>query len=165
MPVRLLIAMALLGGLAMSPARAAAPPPRLLVTPVVLVDLAPPDQRYDQVEDAARATRISARMRRALDASRRWRVMAAGAHPPYRYLDCKRCVVDWARRLGADQLLVGWVQKESRLILSVNLVLIDLRHGETRHDATVELRGDTDATWQAGTAQVLERLTGVELGD
>lgn len=140
--------------------------PSLLLPPVELVDLAPPDQRYDQREDAARAELLGARLRQALAASHRYRLLDGGAaaRPPYRYLDCKACMADWARRQGADLVLVAWVQKESRLILSVNLALIDVAHPQRpASGGSVDLRGDTDATWLAGGSQLLERTMGVSL--
>ena len=142
-----------------SPAR-----PALLVPDLFLVQWSPPDERYDQAGDAARIAMLSRRVRRAVVDSGRYRVLDRGRDdrvPPYRYLDCKPCTVDWARRRGADEVLVGWVQKESELILNVNLVLIDLRRHDAARGVSVELRGDTDATWQAGARQLLDRLLGV----
>jgi hypothetical protein len=53
------------------------------------------------------------------------------------------------------------VQKESRLILSVNLSLVDLHRG-TDKGGSVELRGDTDESWLAGAQQLLDRYLGVQ---
>lgn len=140
--------------------------PSLLLPAVELVELAPPDQRYDQREDAARVAMLGAQLRRALAASPRYRLLdaTAMARPPYRYLDCKACMADWARRQGADFVLVTWVQKESRLILMINMALIDVAHPDRpAAGGSIDLRGDTDATWLAGAGQLLERTAGVSL--
>ena len=54
-----------------------ATPGGLLVIDVELVELAPSDQCYDQAEDAARAALVSRRMRAAIVASGRYRVLDA----------------------------------------------------------------------------------------
>jgi hypothetical protein len=143
---------------------ASAPAPRLLVTPVELVDLAPSDQRYDQREDAARAAALGQKLRAALARSGRYRVVEQATAPPYRYTDCKACLADWARTQGADVALVTWVQKESRLIVMINMALIDLAHPDRpAAGGSIDLRGDSDEMWQAGAAQLLDRTTGVAL--
>lgn len=158
-------AIALLACLLTAPLAPAAPP-SLLVADVELVDLAPVDQRYDQAEDTARAAMLSRRLRAALAASGDYRVLERGQadrQPPYRYTACRACIIDWTRRCGADHVLVTWVQKESRLILSVNMALIDIAHPQAAKGGSVDLRGDTDATWLAGASQVLDRTMGVAM--
>ena len=139
----------------------------LLVTDVELVELAPSDQRYDQAEDAARAAMVSRRIRAAIVAAGRYRVLDRGPadrRPPYRYMDCKACILDWARRRGAQRVLVVWVQKESRLILMLNMALIDVnRPRQELAGGSVDLRGDTDETWLAGASQMLQRTLGVAM--
>lgn len=163
--MRCLAALAVIVLLAAPCARsAAAALPRLLVTPVELVDLAPADQRYDQREDAARAAALGQQLRAALARSGRYRVVGKTATPPYRYTDCKACLADWARTQGADVALVTWVQKESRLIVMINMALIDLAHPDRpAAGGSIDLRGDSDEMWQAGAAQLLDRTTGVAL--
>ncbi len=161
----LAVMLLLIAPCARSATPASASAPRLLVTPVELVDMAPPDQRYDQREDAARAAALGQQLRAALARSGHYRVVDKTATPPYRYTDCKACLAGWARGQGADLALVTWVQKESRLIVMINMALIDLAHPDRPAAAggSIDLRGDTDATWQAGAAQLLERTTGVAL--
>jgi hypothetical protein len=163
------IAVLVLAGLLPGAASRAAPAapaekPVLLAPDLELVELAPPDQRYDEAEDAGRAAMLSQRLRKALAASGRYALLDRGPQdrtPPYRYADCRACLLDWARKRGAQLVLVSWVQKESRLILSVNLHLIDLRRN-TDHGGWVDLRGDTDEVWLAGTQQLLDRYLGVQ---
>ena len=73
-------------------------------------------------------------------------------------------MADWARRAGADYVLVTWVQKESRLIVMINMALIDVAHPDRpARGGSIDLRGDTDETWLAGASQLLERTVGVAL--
>lgn len=152
-------------GLLLSPLAAAQPAPimrpSLLLADVELVELAPADQRYDEAEDAARATMLSKRIRAAVVGADRYHVLGASENerrPPHRYTDCKACIIDWAHRHGADYVLVTWVQKESRLILMINMALIDVAHPDRpAAGGSVDLRGDTDQTWLAGASQMLDR--------
>lgn len=141
--------------------------PSMLVANVDLVELAPPDERYDEADDAGRAAMLSARIRAAIVKSDRYRVLDRGdadRRPPHRYNDCKACILDWAKQRGADYVLVTWVQKESRLILMVNLSLINVAHPQSPSaGGSIDLRGDTDDTWQAGASQLLDRTLGVAM--
>ena len=162
----LLAAWLLLPGVAAA-APAAATSGALLVTDVELVELAPADQRYDQAEDASRAAMVNRRIRAAIVASGRYRVLDRGPadrRPPYRYMDCRACIFDWARQRGARRVLVVWVQKESRLILMLNMALIDVNQPQQElAGGSVDLRGDTDETWLAGASQMLGRTLGVAM--
>jgi hypothetical protein len=55
-----------------------------------------------------------------------------------------------AERLGADYVLVGEVQKVSNLILSMNLVLRDVKSGEALRALAVDIRSNTDQSWLRG---------------
>ncbi|TAL84542.1 MAG: DUF2380 domain-containing protein [Rhodanobacter sp.] len=124
--------------------------PALLVADVELVELAPPDQRYDQAQDAVRVALLSRHIRAAVMASGRYRVLDRGMAdrvPPYRYMNCKACIFDWAHQRTAGLVLADWVQKESRLIPMVNMALIDAAYpAQEAAGGSVDLRGDTDAT-------------------
>lgn len=64
--------------------------------------------------------------------------------------DCYGCEQRMAERLGADYVLVGEVQKVSNLILSMNLVLTDVRTGPTLRALAVDIRSNTDDSWLRG---------------
>ncbi|MET0331542.1 MAG: DUF2380 domain-containing protein [Dyella sp.] len=158
----------MLGVAALVPLRAAepSPRPRLLMAEVEWVDLAPPEQRYDHADDAARVRLLDGRLRHSLRQAVAYRLLddtPAQRHPPYRYNDCRACVTDWALKQGAQRLLLTWVQKESRLILSINMRLIDPQSGTTLGGGSLDLRGNTDAVWLAGADQLLQRTLGVAL--
>ncbi|MBC7152506.1 MAG: DUF3280 domain-containing protein [Rhizobium sp.] len=64
--------------------------------------------------------------------------------------DCYGCELRMAERLGADYVLVGEVQKVSNLILSMNLVLRDVKSGEALRALAVDIRSNTDQSWLRG---------------
>ena len=70
--------------------------------------------------------------------------------------DCYGCDVRMARKLGADFVLVGEVQKVSNLILSMNLVLRDARTGAFERGLAVDIRSNTDASWLRGIRYILK---------
>jgi len=147
--------------------RARAAKPTVLVTDVEVVDLAPPDQQYDQKQDAARAAMLTRHLRAAVAAAPGYRLLDRGPadrKPPYSYHSCRACMADWARKRGADQVLVTWVQKESRLILFVNMALIDVHHPQRQaRGGNIALRNDIGAMWRAGASQLLQRTMGVKM--
>jgi len=150
-----------------STSSAAKAPASIIVADVEFIDLAPPDQRYDQAEDAARALMLSKRIRASVVSSTHYRVIDSDEtdrKPPHTYTNCTACFVDWARKHGANFALVTTVQKESRLILAVNMALIDVAHpGKEVSGGSVELRGDTDETWLAGSGLMLDHTLGIPL--
>ena len=63
---------------------------------------------------------------------------------------------DLARGLGADLAAVGWVQKVSNLILNLNLQVRDVATGQMVAAGTVDIRGNTDESWQRGLLYLLD---------
>lgn len=63
---------------------------------------------------------------------------------------CYGCELHLAERLGADYVLVGEVQKVSNLILSMNLVLREVRTGEVLRALAVDIRSNTNESWLRG---------------
>lgn len=70
--------------------------------------------------------------------------------------ECNGCEVDYGRRLGAD--LIGWgtVQKVSNLILNLNLYLADVETGKMTYVKSVDIRGNNDRSWRKGLEWMLE---------
>ncbi len=74
-----------------------------------------------------------------------------------RYLhDCNNCELDVAKSLGAERSAVVWVQKVSNLILNLNVVVKDVATGAVVKTAFVDIRGNTDRSWQHGTNYMLK---------
>jgi hypothetical protein len=71
---------------------------------------------------------------------------------------CNGCDVSLAQTLGADYALTGEVQKVSNLILNINLYLRDARTGAIVRAGSVDIRGNTDESWQRGTRYLLKNI-------
>ncbi|MBB4187201.1 hypothetical protein GGE07_003865 [Sinorhizobium terangae] len=70
--------------------------------------------------------------------------------------NCNGCDVRMAAQLGADYVLVGEVRKISNLILSISLVLRDVRSGEMLRGLAVDIRSNTDDSWLRGLHYILK---------
>jgi Protein of unknown function (DUF2380) len=70
--------------------------------------------------------------------------------------DCNGCELDYARELGTDYVAVVWVQKVSNLILNINVAIEDVATGRTIARDSVDIRGNTDESWQRGLEYLLE---------
>lgn len=71
---------------------------------------------------------------------------------------CNGCDVRMAQALGADYALSGEVQKVSNLILNLNIVLRDARTGQNLRAGSVDIRGNTDESWQRGLRYLLKNI-------
>jgi hypothetical protein len=69
---------------------------------------------------------------------------------------CYGCDTRIAAKLGADYALVGEVQKTSNLILALNLQLRSAETGEMVKGGVVDIRGNTDETWERGMRYILK---------
>ena len=66
----------------------------------------------------------------------------------YLYLhDCNGCDLDLGRQLGADQVLVAWVNRVSALILSLTYEIHDVATGQIAARKSFDFRGDNDTSW------------------
>jgi hypothetical protein len=70
--------------------------------------------------------------------------------------DCYGCEIRMARKLDADYVLVGEVQKVSNLILSMNLVLRETAEGAMVRGQSVEIRSNTDDSWLRGIRYIMK---------
>ena len=71
---------------------------------------------------------------------------------------CNGCERRIARDLGADWVVVGWIQFVSYLILNLNVLAIDVETGAPVARAFVDLRGNTDQSWQRATNYLLDNI-------
>ena len=62
--------------------------------------------------------------------------------------ECAGCAQEIGQAAGAELVLVGWVQKVSQLILNVNVEVRDTRTDSVLLTKSVDMRGNTDDTWQ-----------------
>ena len=139
---------------AAAPAAVAAPIPRLAVLDIELTgDLGGPELK---AEHETRLRMASERLRRELASSGLYQVIdnaPAGAlidelKSHQRYLhDCNGCDLDVGKRLGADEVLVAWVDRVSNLILSLTYEIDDVKTGQIDDRKSYDFRGDNDAAW------------------
>ena len=57
------------------------------------------------------------------------------------------CDLQVGRQLGADQVLVTWVDRVSNLILSLTYEFHDVASGQIVGRSSYDFRGDNDAAW------------------
>ena len=60
---------------------------------------------------------------------------------------CGGCEAQWARELGAQFAITGWVQKVSNLILNMNITVRDADTGKLVNRMSVDMRGNTQESW------------------
>jgi hypothetical protein len=104
----------------------------------------------------ARLILASAKLRESLARTGRYRLVdSAPAQSTidelksrYLYLhDCNGCDLDIGRQLGADQVLVAWVNRVSALILSLTYEFHDVATGQITARKSFGFRGDNDSSW------------------
>ena len=61
--------------------------------------------------------------------------------------DCNGCDLQVGRQLGADLVLVTWVDRVSNLILSLTYEFHDVASGQIVGRKSYDFRGDNDAAW------------------
>lgn len=135
-------------------ANAAAPAAKLVVLDVELTgDLGGPEF---VAEHQARLNLASTRLREKLAQTGRYQIVHNGAAQKtvdelksrYLYLhDCNGCDLDLGRQLGADQVLVAWVDRVSGLILSLTYEIHDVATGQIIARKSFSFRGDNDSSW------------------
>jgi hypothetical protein len=151
---RLVLTLPLLAALA-APVQAAE---RIALFPFEMINSSMEPTRPDELERLARLT-LQARLRLAdagytpVDIG----PVAAEVERASPLKDCNGCELKLARELQADLAAVGWVQKVSNLILNVNLQIRDVETGRLVKGGSVDIRGNTDESWQRGITYLMER--------
>ena len=64
--------------------------------------------------------------------------------------------MEMGRAVGAGLVAYGWVQKVSNLILNINLVIADVSTGRQVRADSVDIRSNTDESWQRGLRYLLD---------
>ena len=132
--------------------------PRIAVFDFELINTSPAASTPEELD---RTRRLGAQLRAALQQSGKYEVVDIG---PIRaeveqsgsILKCNGCELTLARKVGASEVAVGWVQKVSNLILNINLVIEDADSGKPLKRGSVDIRGNTDETWSRGLKFLLE---------
>ncbi len=139
------------------PVVAFAAPERIAIFPFELDDTS---LQGSSADDLARVHRLDEQLASALTATGRYAPVDLRALAPQIAAQslrvCDACAVALAHQAGAEVEVNGWVQKVSPLILNINLVIRDAASGRMLHAGSVDIRGDTDESWQRGLAWLLE---------
>jgi len=143
----------------------AAQPPKLAVLDIELTgDLGGPQLA---AEHAARLRMASDKLRNELQVSGLYRVVATAPAQPLitrlaaqsKYLhDCNGCDLDIGRQLGADQVLVTWVDRVSGLILTLTYEFHDVASGQIVGRKSYDFRGDNDSAWTHAVTYMVRDL-------
>jgi len=65
-----------------------------------------------------------------------------------RYLhDCNGCDLEVGKQLGADEILVAWVDRVSGLILTLTYEIHDVKTSQIKSRKSYDFRGDNDSAW------------------
>jgi hypothetical protein len=138
------------------PARAEAPQ-RAALFPVEFVDTSP--EAPTQAE-LARVKALGAQLRDLLEKSGRYTFVdtaPVAAEAGSRDLwNCNGCETALAKKVGAQVSVVAWVQKVSELILNINAVIRDADTGKRLAAGSVDIRGNTDETWNRGLRYLVQ---------
>lgn len=70
--------------------------------------------------------------------------------------ECNGCEIDYGRKLGADLVAWGTVQKVSDLILNLNVYMGSVATGQMTYVKSVDIRGNTDTSWTRGLRWMLK---------
>jgi hypothetical protein len=112
-------------------------------------------------EEEARIKMIAELFTQKLDASGKFKIVpisAAGqkALGSAAIENCNGCERGAAIASGADWAAWGTVQKVSNLILNINLYMEDAPSGKMEFVKSVDIRGNTDDSWQHGINYILK---------
>lgn len=68
---------------------------------------------------------------------------------------CNDCEIRMGEALGADLTVTGEIRKVSTLILAFDVVVRDVATGTRLRAGAVEIRGNTDRSWERGLSYLL----------
>ena len=152
-----LLSCALLSLAAIANAMAQSPP----LKTIAILDFDLIDDQRDTVPDTTLGPRLEAIKQQLADAFTQNRLYTVVDNAPAKDMmqkfkatqdlhTCNGCERDIAKALGADRVLLGWVQKVSNLILNINIRIEDVATGSVVLNKSVDLRGNTDDSWRRG---------------
>jgi hypothetical protein len=142
---------------------AAAEPIKVAVFPFELVDTSQEGEMGGaRADQQARLELLTAELATLLSASGRYEVVSIEpVRSDYDRLGpmrgCNGCDIDLARAVGAEQGMVGIVQKVSNLILDVALYVRDVKTGRVVQVAKTSIRGNTDESWLRGLRFLVDK--------
>lgn len=76
-------------------------------------------------------------------------------------VDCNGCEFDFAKKLGAQTLFTGVIDKASDTLLNMRIAEVDVSSGKTKRSGSVVIQGNTDESWLRGVRWLMKnRLRG-----
>jgi hypothetical protein len=140
-------------------------PPRLVVLDLELSgDLGGPEFK---AEHETRLRMESSKLRQELAASGLYRVvdntpaqaLIDKLKSQQLYLhDCNGCDLPVGKQLGADEVLVAWVNRVSGLILTLTYEIHDVASGQILDRKSYDFRGDNDSAWTHAVVYMVRDL-------
>ena len=114
-----------------------------------------------RADETQRLILISDELRAALKADGRYEVVdltpiseeIKAKSPMYK---CNQCEDDLAKKVGADFLIIGTVQKVSNLILNLNLYVRDVNQAKIIKVMSSDIRSNSDDSWMHGVRWVIK---------
>ena len=70
--------------------------------------------------------------------------------------ECNGCEIDYGRKLKADLIAWGTVQKVSNLILNLNVYIASVHSGQMTYIKSVDIRGNNNRSWTKGLKWMLK---------
>ncbi len=109
--------------------------------------------------EETRMQRISDDLRTALQKSGDYDVVAGSGQKFASVQQIGKCSSEQmaaAQKQGAELVACGWLQKVSNLILNLNMVIENAKTGEQLTGGSVDIRGNTDQSWDHGLRYLLK---------
>jgi hypothetical protein len=115
------------------------------------------NQRIGLISDALRQELRQRGMYRIADNAQAGSLIS-GLKAQQELRDCNGCEIDIGKALGADVIIIGWVQKVSNLILNINIEVKEVRSGRTLYVKSVDLRSNSDNSWVRGIRYMVDSI-------
>jgi hypothetical protein len=133
-------------------------PPRVAFFGFQLINTSP---QPTTPEETQRIRMLDDMFQQKLDASGRFKIVSIPSNVRDKIdaapeiSNCNGCERDFAVEAGADWAAWGTVQKVSNLILNINVYMEDARANKMEFVKSVDIRGNTDESWQRGLDYML----------
>ena len=115
------------------------------------------NRRIGLISDALRRELLQRGMYRIADNSAA-ESLISGLRARGELRECNGCEIDIGRALGADVIIIGWVQKVSNLILNINIEVREISSGRMLYVKSVDLRSNTDNSWLRGIHYMVDSI-------
>jgi len=72
--------------------------------------------------------------------------------------DCKPCLTEIAKRVGADRIFAGKVIRMSNLVLFLQFAIVDATSGQIVMTKNLSFRGDNDQSWLRSAEFLIDEM-------